>query len=146
MNRQPPGARVPAARASRRTALEVLLAVVAGALLSAVLGLGAGCGTGAPPGEGYELVGFVVESSGTGDDGPPIAGAMVRFTSDTGRSVEGATESNGRYRLFLVSDTRFGEITASAPGFLEARETVFFDSPSRRVDLVLPREGESPEP
>jgi len=83
---------------------------------------------------------------GTGDDGPPIAGAMVRFQGDTGRAVEGVSESNGRYRLFIVSDSRFGQITANAAGFQEARETVFFDSPSRRVDLVLPREGEMPEP
>jgi hypothetical protein len=117
-----------------------MASVLVGALMSA------GCGTNAPPGEGYEIIGFVVESVGTGDDGPPIAGAMVRFQGDTGRAVEGVSESNGRYRLFIVSDSRFGQITANAAGFQEARETVFFDSPSRRVDLVLPREGEMPEP
>lgn len=105
-----------------------------------------GCGTGSPPGEAYEIIGFVVESRGTGDDGPPIAGAMVRFQSDTGRVAEGVSESNGRYRLFVVSETRFGQISATAAGFQEARETVFFDSPSRRVDLVLARDGSMPEP
>lgn len=119
-------------------------------VVSASLALGtlghAGCGAGEPPGEGYEIVGFVVESVGTGDDGPPIAGAMVRFQSDTGRAVEGLSESNGRYRLFVVSDSRFGQITATAAGFQEGRETVFFDTTSRRVDLVLPRDGSMPEP
>jgi hypothetical protein len=105
-----------------------------------------GCGAGSPPGEGYEIIGFVVESQGTGDDGPPIAGAMIRFQSDTGRVAEGVSESDGRYRLFIVSDTRFGQISATAAGFQEARETVFFDSPSRRVDLVLPRDGAMTEP
>lgn len=114
-----------------------------GVLLATLAG---GCGTSAPPGEGYEIIGFVVESRGTGDDGPPIAGAMVRFQSDTGRVAEGLSESNGRYRLFVVSDTRFGQISATAAGFQEARETVFFDSPSRRVDLVLPRDGAMAEP
>lgn len=114
--------------------------------LASTLAATAACGPGAPPGEGYEIVGFVVESVGTGTDGPPIAGATVRFTSDTGRSAEGISESNGRYRLFLVSDTRFGQVSATATGFLEGRETVFFDSPSRRVDLALIREGTDPEP
>jgi hypothetical protein len=71
---------------------------------------------------------------------------MVRFQSDTGRVAEGVSESNGRYRLFVVSETRFGQISATAAGFQEARETVFFDSPSRRVDLVLARDGSMPEP
>ncbi len=117
---------------------------------SAAIALGmlanSSCGTSAPPGEGYEIIGFVVESVGTGDDGPPIAGAMVRFQGDTGSAVEGISESNGRYRLFVVSDSRFGQITANAAGFLEGRETVFFDTTSRRVDLVLPRDGSMPEP
>jgi hypothetical protein len=60
--------------------------------------------------------------------------------------AEGVSESNGRYRLFVVSETRFGQISATAAGFQEARETVFFDSPSRRVDLVLARDGSMPEP
>jgi len=132
--------RTPAFVPATRRALVGMASVLVGALMSA------GCGTNAPPGEGYEIIGFVVESVGTGDDGPPIAGAMVRFQGDTGRAVEGVSESNGRYRLFIVSDSRFGQITANAAGFQEARETVFFDSPSRRVDLVLPREGEMPEP
>lgn len=137
MDRHPPGARVPVVRALRSAGL---------AALGAVLAVLAGCGPSAPPGEGYEIVGLVVESVGTGTDGPPIAGAMVRFTSDTGRSTDGVTQSDGRYRLFLVSDTRFGELRATAPGFLEGRTTVFFDSPTRRVDLALPREGTAPEP
>jgi hypothetical protein len=109
------------------------------ALGALLLTMSSGCGTDAPPGEAYEIIGFVVEATGTGDDGPPIAGAMIRFQSDTGRVAEALSESNGRYRLFVVSDTRFGQISATAAGYQEARETVFFDSPSRRVDLVLPR-------
>ena len=131
----------------RHRASAFVPALVRGLLLGVLAQtLAGGCGTEAPPGEGYEIVGFVVESVGTGDDGPPIAGAMVRFQSDTGRVAEGLSESDGRYRLFIVSDTRFGQISASAAGFQEARETVFFDSPSRRVDLVLPRDGAMADP
>jgi hypothetical protein len=114
------------------------------------LGLGAwlvfslvGCGPGSPPGEGYELIGFVVEARG-GERGPPIAGATVRFEADTGRVSEDVSESDGRYRLFVVSDVRFGQVTARAGGFGEARQTVFFDAPSRRLDLALPRDGAMP--
>lgn len=114
------------------------------ALLGTLLLVGAaGCGTGAPPGEGYEILGFVTEAQGTGE-GPPIGGALVVFDSDTGRHVEAMTESNGHYRVFLVSDTRFGQLTVSAAGYQDRRTTVFFDSASRRVDVSLARGAEEP--
>ena len=115
------------------------LALVGGILLAGSLLAVAGCGTNEPPGVGYELVGNIVESVGNGTDGPPIGGALVRFVGDTGRVEETTSQSNGRYRIFVVSDTRFGQLTASAAGFADARQTVYFDIPQRRVDLALPR-------
>lgn len=119
------------------------LTLCVGALCVGALcvGLLSGCGAGEAPGEGYEVLGFVVEARGTGTDGPRIGGATLHFETDTGRTVEGVSQGDGRYRLFIVSDTRFGYLRANAPGYLEARETVYFDSPSRRLDLVLPRDG-----
>lgn len=114
---------------------------VVGAWL-ALFGALTACGTDTPPGEGYEIVGFVVESVGNGDEGPPIAGATVHFETDTGREVETTSESNGRYRLYILSDARFGQVRASAAGFVDARETVYFDTPQRRIDLALPRLAE----
>lgn len=101
----------------------------------------ASCGRVEPPGETYEVLGFVVEAVDSDRRGPPIAGATVSLSMDTGQRVEGTTDSSGRYRLRIVSDTRFGELRASASGFASARSTVFFDSASRRVDLALGRAG-----
>ncbi len=114
-----------------RPALALLLVLGA---LSAV-----GCGPSGPTGEGFELVGYVLEARGPGATGPPIANAHVRFESDTGRSVEGTSAGNGRYRLFIVTDTPYGQVSASAPGYLEARRSVYFDAPSRRIDVILTR-------
>jgi hypothetical protein len=131
MDRHRAALRVPAALRAR--------SVWVGLALLALGAVDAGCGREGPPGESYEIVGFVVESVGEGTDGPGIGGAMVRFESDTGRTVETVSEGNGRYRIYVLSETRFGQVTASAPGYGEARETVFFDSPQRRLDLALPR-------
>ncbi|MBX7192375.1 MAG: carboxypeptidase-like regulatory domain-containing protein [Sandaracinaceae bacterium] len=133
MHRQRPPAYVPAA-VTRRLGVGLALALAALALAPA------GCDTNSVPGESYEIVGFIVEAQGTGGAGPPIANAMVRFENDTGRHTEGVSESDGHFRLFIYSETRFGELSASAPGFQDARATVYFDTPSRRVDLALPRE------
>ena len=141
MDRHRRDLRVPdLARRGRRGVLASALVLLGGSLLvGGGLLLGAGCGTSEPPGVGYELVGNIVESVGNGTDGPPIGGALVRFVGDTGRVEETTSQSNGRYRIFIVSDTRFGQLTASAPGFADARQTVYFDTPQRRVDLALPR-------
>jgi hypothetical protein len=102
------------------------------------------CGREGPPGESYEIVGFVVEAVGAGTDGPPIGGATVRFASDTGRTAEAVSDGNGRYRIFVLSETRFGVVTASAAGYADARATVYFDTPQRRLDLALPRVAAAP--
>ncbi|GAB4203375.1 MAG: hypothetical protein OHK0013_17450 [Sandaracinaceae bacterium] len=104
-----------------------------------VSGLAAGCGRAGPPGDSYEIVGLVVEAAGDGTHGPPVGGATVRFQSDTGRTAETVSEGNGRYRIYVLSDTRFGQVTATADGYREARRTVYFDTPQRRLDLALSR-------
>lgn len=108
-------------------------------VLAAELALG-GCEGGAPV-EELELSGRVtVFNEGSPDGGEPVEGATVVFTSDTLLSAETSTNGAGRYRLLVLSDTRFGEVRASAAGFRDATATVFFDRSPRRVDLAMPRE------
>jgi hypothetical protein len=88
----------------------------------------------------YEVSGRVtvlLEGGGTGD---PISAAQVTFASDTGIEVETATDGDGRYRMRVRSDHRFGQVRATAAGFIPAEETVYFDTPQRRVDLAMRRQ------
>lgn len=98
----------------------------------------AGCGEGAPT-EAFELSGVVTVLLASGEAGGPIADADVRFVSDTLIVSETTTDGSGRYRMTVLTDFPFGQVVAAAPGFLEDEETVFFDSPRRRVDLALRR-------
>lgn len=111
--------------------------------LVALAALAVSCGPKGPTGEGFELVGYVHEARGPGSDGQAIPNASVRLEMDTGRVAETTTASDGRYRVFIVSDTPFGEVSARAAGFHESRQSVYFDTPSHRIDLRLPREAAS---
>ncbi|MCA9608021.1 MAG: carboxypeptidase regulatory-like domain-containing protein [Myxococcales bacterium] len=97
------------------------------------------CQGGAPT-ETYELSGRVSVLLESGDDGGPIEGATVRFTSDTLLVAETTTDGDGRYRMRVESDYPFGQVRAEAAGFRSAESTVYFDTPRRRVDLELRRE------
>jgi hypothetical protein len=111
-----------------------------GALLGAVLGavVMTGCEGGAPT-EAYELSGRVTvfNEGGSVDEGVP--NARVTFSSDTLIVSDTNTDDAGRYRMRVMTDHSFGEVRAEAAGFITGQETVYFDSPQRRIDLVLRR-------
>lgn len=91
--------------------------------------------------ESFELSGVVSELVAPGALGPPVAGAAITFRSDTNIVATGVTDGAGRYRLRVETDYPFGQVRAEADGFLPAESTVFFDSPTRRVDLHMRRVG-----
>lgn len=108
-------------------------------LVLALLGIGTSCGQGAPTGA-FELSGRVTVLLESGDDGGEgIEGARVVLTSDTRIESETITDGSGRYRMRVMTDHPFGQVRASADGFRTREETVYFDTPSRRVDLALRR-------
>ena len=115
------------ARAARRAALGL-----------AALGLLASCGQGAPT-DAFELSGVVTVLLQTGDDGGPIAGAHVTFSSDTLIVSETDTDDEGRYRMRVMTDYDFGQVRVTAEGFRPSERTVFFDVPQRRVDVQMRR-------
>lgn len=101
-----------------------------GIALSLVL-LGA-CGDNSPA-DAFELSGYVRDSTTEGG----ISGATVVFVSDTLFVAETETDGDGFYEMVVETDRPFGQVRAIADGFTEGETTVFFDSPSRRVDLRL---------
>jgi hypothetical protein len=110
----------------------IFLALIALALASCVEEL---------PLESYELSGHVTALLESGDEGGPIADARVVFTSDTRIVEETTTDENGRYRMRVDTDHRFGQVRAEAAGFRPGEETVLFDTRQRRVDVALRRQG-----
>lgn len=90
--------------------------------------------------EAYELSGRVTVLLESNDEGDGIAGARVVFRSDTLIVEETTTDASGRYRMRIVTDHAFGQVRAEAPGFRPHEETVYFDTPHRRVDIALRRE------
>ncbi len=114
--------------------------VLLGILGSGLLGILGGCQGGAPT-ETYELSGRVSVLLESADEGGPIEGATVRFTSDTLLVAETTTDGEGRYRMRVESDHPFGQVRAEAAGFRPAEATVYFDTPQRRIDLQLRRES-----
>ncbi|MGF1465819.1 MAG: carboxypeptidase-like regulatory domain-containing protein [Sandaracinaceae bacterium] len=129
-----PGASATRRRRTARSRLHALAGAAVG--LAALLG---GCESSGITSR-FELTGRVtVFNEGSPGAGSPIAGATVTFESDTRLVAETTTNGSGRYRLDVDSDDDFGEVRAEAEGFRPATATVFFDRPSRRVDLALPR-------
>ncbi len=84
----------------------------------------------------YELGGFITVQ-GTGEK---ISGATVVFTSDTLYRASTKTDADGEYSVAVGTDTPFGQVRASKPGFVDNEASVFFDDSPRRIDLALPRE------
>ncbi|MCB9593458.1 MAG: carboxypeptidase regulatory-like domain-containing protein [Sandaracinaceae bacterium] len=105
----------------------VLLAILLGA-----------CDGGAPT-DTFELSGRVSVLLDTSEEGGPIEGATVTFTSDTLLTTEATTDGDGRYRMRVLTDHPFGQVRASAAGFRDHENTVYFDGPQRRVDIELRR-------
>jgi hypothetical protein len=87
----------------------------------------------------YELSGIISERFESGMNLAPLANARVLFTSDTGLTFETMSGGDGRYRMQVVTDSRFGQVRAELEGFEPAETTVLFDTPSRRIDIDLRR-------
>ena len=87
----------------------------------------------AAPTRDLEVAGFVLEI----DTREPIEGARVTFRSDTLYEVTTTSDEEGRYELFVVSDSKFGQVIAEKEGFSTAEQSVFFDQPQRRIDLEM---------
>lgn len=107
-----------------------------------VLAGSSGCDGGGAVASTYELSGVVSEriDTSTGTDVAPLGGVEVTFTSDTGMSFTTSTGDDGRYRMQLESEIRFGQVRATLAGFQTTERTVFFDVPARRVDLGMRRD------
>ena len=112
----------------------------AGALLGWSVGLAVliGCGP-TEPLSPLELSGRVTVAADDDAQSAPVANATVEFTSDTRISRTTTTDGSGRYRLELMSDHSFGQVRATADGFFPSEQTVYFDSPARRIDLAMRR-------
>ena len=85
------------------------------------------------PTQEFELSGLVTDER-TNDT---IGNATVTFTSDTGYATSTATNDNGEYAFGIETDHPFGQVRAEAEGYRPAEASVFFDAPTRRIDLAL---------
>ncbi len=83
--------------------------------------------------ETYELSGYVTEERTEA----PLSNARVTFVSDTLFTSETTTDGSGQYRLIIVTDQPFGQVRAELDGYQPKEETVYFDTPTRRMDLIL---------
>jgi|GEM_PF-1895208 len=99
-----------------------------------------GCDGGAAMISTYELSGIVSERFESGIEVTPLAGVEVTFTSDTRMSFSATTGDDGRYRMQIESEVRFGQVRAALAGFQTTERTVLFDVPARRVDLDMRRD------
>ncbi len=95
-----------------------------------------GCAQEAPA-DTYELSGQVTALLDANGGGEPIPGAHVTFTSDTLIVDDATTDGNGYYRMRVSTDHRFGEVRAEADGFQPGESTVYFDTPTRVVDIAM---------
>src|SRR5258706_16430615 len=103
--------------------------VLVGALAGAAT---ASCGS-TTPGLDHDLSGIVINA----DTGAPIAGAAVTFSTDTLRTYDTTTGSDGVYRLIVDVDVPFGQVSATKLGFSPVSATVYFDTSIRRTDLQM---------
>lgn len=87
----------------------------------------------------YELSGIVSERFESGTELSPLGGVRVTFRGDTGLVYETSTGSDGRYRMRISSDVQFGQVRAELDGFTPVEMTVYFDTPTRRIDLDMRR-------
>ncbi len=93
-----------------------------------------GCEDG-PPTTEFTLSGYVTDAASGGG----LRAAQVRFVSETAYTAATTTDDDGRYEMRIESDSPFGQVRAERPGFGAEEETVYFDTRTRRMDLVLQR-------
>lgn len=87
--------------------------------------------------EGFELSGRCEELLGPDLVGDGISGANVTFRSDTLVIEQTTSDDGGWYRMRIMTDQPFGQVRAEAEGYQTTERTVFFDAPTRRVDLEM---------
>lgn len=83
--------------------------------------------------QAYELSGIVTDERTNAG----IGGATVTFISDTGYSSVTTTNDSGEYAVGVETDHPFGQVRAEAAGYRTGEQSVFFDAPTRRIDLSL---------
>ena len=123
----------PARRRGDASTLQMVARLTFGLLMIAAL---ASCEEN-PHLDTLELSGRVTVLRGGAGAGDPIAGATVSYISDTLIVSDTMTDDAGRYRMIILTDVPFGQVRASADGFIPAETTVLFDTPQRRIDLEL---------
>lgn len=85
----------------------------------------------------YSLSGRITQTLSSGVTVTPVAGASVTFTSDVGDEFTTTSESDGRYRMQVLTRVQFGQVRSVAAGFVSSEKTVFFDTAERRVDIGM---------
>lgn len=96
----------------------------------------ASCAPG-PVGDTYSLSGRITQTLESGVTVTPVSGATVRFTSDVGDVFTATSGGDGRYRMQVMTRVPFGQVHASASGFVDSERTVYFDTPERRIDIGM---------
>jgi len=86
-----------------------------------------------PPTSQKELSGIVRDRL----SGARISGATVSFTSDTLYRESTRTDGDGHYEMVIETDTPLGQVRAERSTHQPAEETVFFDAPTRTINLSL---------
>jgi hypothetical protein len=80
-----------------------------------------------------ELSGLVLDRA----TDAPVEGATVTFRSDTLDVATATTDSDGHYEMIVETQVSLGQVRAEHPDFEPAEKSVYFDTPQRRIDLLL---------
>jgi len=88
-------------------------------------------------GDTFSLSGRITQTLESGVSVTPVAGATVRFTSDVGDVFTATSGGDGRYRIQVLTRVRYGQVRATASGFVDSERTVYFDTAERRVDIGM---------
>ena len=73
-----------------------------------------------------------------------IRRAAVMFTSDVLDTASTTTDDDGYYEMAVTTNSPTGRIAVTATGYLPGEVSVYFDVPSRRVDVELRAENAPP--
>lgn len=86
-----------------------------------------------PPTSAKELSGVIRDRL----SGNRISDATVSFTSDTLYREATRTDGDGHYEMVIETDTPLGQVRAEHASHQPAEATVFFDAPTRTINLTL---------